>query len=190
MFAKSSPWPLKVATLAVVVFSQHAPFVVHSSNDSTHRAVLHVLSGYVLSTLLPSVVFAMPNRSQTTSYVVQTLLMLTGVHCFLACLGAHGLSQYEVVSTQLIVSHVLWAQSVKLSAKAPVLLYQGTVVVLNRVLLVFLILVYAFVSPRKGLENLPLLALVFVPEMLGLLALVVAFVLRDLGGVFENFMLS
>jgi hypothetical protein len=46
------------------------------------------------------------------------------------------------------------------------------------------------VSPRKGLENLPLLALVFVPEMLGLLALVVAFVLRDLGGVFENFMLS
>ena len=190
MYARTSPWPLKVATLAVVVFSQHAPFVVPASNDSTHRAVLHVLSAYVLSTLLPSVVFAMPKRSQTTSYVVQTLLMLTGMHAFLTCLGAHGLAQYEVVSTQLIMSHLLWAQSVKLSAKAPVLLYQGTVVVLNRLLLLVLIFVCAFVSPRKGLENLTLLALLFVPEMLGLLVLVVAFVLRDLGGVFENFMLS
>jgi len=176
--------------LAVVVFSQHAPFVVHESSDNTHRAVLHLLSAYVLSTMLPSVVFAMPKRAQTTSYVVHTLLMLTGVYAFLACLGAYGLPQYEVVSTHLIMSHLLWAQSAKLSAKAPVLLYQGTVVVLNRLLLLVLIFACAFVSPRKGLENLTLLALLFVPEMLGLLVLVVAFVLRDVGAVFENFMLS
>jgi hypothetical protein len=190
MFAKTSPWPLKVVTLAVVVCSQHVSLPMHASTDSLMRPILYVLSGYILSTLLPSVVFAMPNRSQTTAYVVQTLLMLMAVYCFLACLGAHALSQYEVVSMQLMVSHLLWAQSVKLSAKEQILLYQRAVVGLNRLFLLALIFVSAFAPPRTGLENLPLLALVFVPEMIGLVVVVLASVLRELGGVFENFMLS
>jgi hypothetical protein len=75
--------------------------MIYGTNVSMLRPILCALSVYILSTLLPSVVFAMPNRSQTTSYVVQTLLMLMAVYCFLACLGAelfigaHGLSQYE-----------------------------------------------------------------------------------------------
>jgi hypothetical protein len=47
-----------------------------------------------------------------------------------------------------------------------------------------------FAPPGKGIENLSLLALLFVPEMIGLLVLVLSSVLRELGGVFENFMLS
>ena len=190
MFAKTSPWPLKVVTLVVVVCSQHASLPMHASTDSVLRPILYVLSGYILSTLLPSVVFAMPNRSQTTSYVVQTLLMLKAVYCFLACLGAHGLSQYEVVSMQLIMSHLLWAQSATLGAKQQILLYQRAVVVFNRLFMLVLVFLSACAPPHAGLENLPLLALVFVPEMIGLVVLVLASVLRELGGVFENFMLS
>lgn len=190
MFAKTSPWPLKVVTLAVVVCSQYVSIPMHASTDSMMRPILYVLSGYILSTLLPSVVFAMPSRSQTTSYVVQTLLMLKAAYCFLACLSAHALSQYEVVSMQLIVSHLLWAQSVKLNTKEQILLYQRAVVVFNRLFLLLLIFVSAFAPPRTGLESLPLLALVYVPEMIGLVVLVLASVLRELGSVFENFMLS
>jgi hypothetical protein len=190
MFARTSPWPLKVATLAVVVCVQHVSLSVRASNVSMLRPILCALSVYILSTLLPSVVFAMPDRSQTTSYVVQTLLMLMAVYCFLACLGAHGLSQYEAVSMQLIMSHLLWAQSVKLNAKAQILLYQRAVVVFNRLLLPVLLFVGVFSPPQKGLENLPLLLLVFVPEMVGLVVFVLASVLYELGSVFENFMLS
>jgi hypothetical protein len=190
MFAKTSPWPLKVVPLAVVVCSQHVPLSVQASADSMLRPMLYVLSGYILSTLLPSVVFAMPDRSQTTSYVVQTLLMLQALYYFLACLGPHGLAQYEVVSMQLIMSHLLWAQSGKLIAKGPILLYQGAVVVMNRLFVLVLICVCAFAPPHKGLENLPLLALIFVPEMMGLVVLGVSTVLHELGGAFENFMLS
>lgn len=190
MFARTSPWPLKVVTLAVVVCSQHASVPVLASTDSMLRPLLYALSGYILSTLLPSVVFAMPSRSQTTSYVVQTLLMLMAAYCFLACLAAHGLLQYEVVSMQLVMSHLLWGQSVKLSAKAQILLYQRAVVVLNRLLLPFLMFASVFAPPREDIENLTLLALLFVPEMIGLLVLVLASVLRELGSVFENFMLS
>lgn len=190
MFAKTSPWPLKVVTLAVLVCSQHASLPMQASSESMLRPILYALSGYILSTLLPSVVFAMPSRSQTTSYVVQTLLMLMAAYSFLASLGPHGLAQYELVSMQLVMSHVLWAQSVKLSAKAQVLLYQRAVVVLNRLCLPVLIFASAFAPPHQGLENLTLLVLVFVPEMLGLVVLVLSSVLRALGIVFENFMLS
>jgi uncharacterized membrane protein (Fun14 family) len=139
--------------------------------------------------MLPSLVFAMPNRDQTTTYVVQTVLMLLSMLCSLAFLGLHGLAQYEVVSIQLIVSHILWAQSVQLHTKAHILLYQGAIVVLNRLLLFAVVCLFAFVSPHKDVDHATLLLVLFVPEVLGLGVRVASLVMHELGRLFENFML-
>ena len=188
MFAETSSWPLKIAMLGAVILSEYA--WAHVPTHNRHRPILYVLCGYILSTMLPSLVFAMPNRAQTTAYVVQTVLMLLCMLCFLALLGLHGLAQYEVVSIQLIASHMLWAQSVHLRTKAQILLYQGVIVVLNRLLLFAVVCVYVFMRPHKDVDHLTLLVLTFVPEILGLCVRVLSLLIRELGSIFENFMLS
>ena len=188
MFTKTSPWLLKLVILAVVIMSEFS--WLHVPKNNRHRPVLYMLSGYIFATLLPSVVFAVPNRAQTTRYVVQTVLMILYMFYFVALLRLHGLEKYEVVSTQLIVSHILWAQSEQLHSKTPIMLYQGAIVFLNRLLLLAVVFLYAFLHPRSELEHLTLLAVLFVPEVLGLFVYVISFVIHELGVIFENFMLS
>jgi hypothetical protein len=188
MFAKTSPWPLKIVMLGTVILSEYA--WVHVERPNRHRPILYVICAYILSTMLPSLVFAMPDRDQTTTYVVQTVLMLLCMLCFLAFLGLHGLAQYEVVSIQLIVSHILWAQSVQLHTKAHILLYQGAIVLVNRLLLFAVVCLYGFVRTHKDVDHATLLVVLFVPEVLGLGVRVASLVMHELGGIFENFMLS
>ena len=188
MFTKTSPWPLKLVILAVVILSEHS-WVQVPKNDR-HRPILYMLSAYILSTLLPSVVFAVPNRHQTTTYVMQTVLMLLYMFYFISVLHIYGQQKYEVASIQLIMSHILWAQSEQLHTKAQIMLYQGIIVFVNRLLLLAVVFFYAFLLPRNELEHLTLLALLFVPEVLGLFVSVLSLVIQELGIIFENFMLS
>lgn len=188
MFAKTSPWPLKVVVVGAVLLSEYAFVPVATPNG--HRHVLLVLCGYVLSTILPSVVFAMPDREQTTAYVVQTVLMLLHVCAFLAFLRLHGQAQYEGVSMQLVASHMLWAQSTRLHTKAQILLYQGAIVVVNRLLLLVVLGLSVFMRPQKDVDHLALLVLTFMPEALGLGVRVLALAVRALGGSFEDFVLA
>jgi hypothetical protein len=188
MFAKTSPWPLKVAAVGAVLLGEYV--VVPVATPNGHRHVLLVLCGYVLSTVLPSVVFAMPHREQTTAYVVQTVLMLLHVCAFLAFLRLHGQAQYEGVSVQLVAAHMLWAQSTRLHTKVHILLYQGAIVVLNRLLLLAVLGLAVFLRPPKGVDHLALLVLTFMPEALGLSVRVLALAVRALGGSFEDFMLT
>lgn len=130
----------------------------------------------------------MPSRRKTTAYIVQTFLMLLCFLCFLHLLFDHGLAQYEVVSTQLILTHMLWAQNVQLYGKAPILLYQNVIVFLNRMLLVVNVIFSVFLVSQKGIDNFVILMLLFVPEMLGIVVLVLSYVLVHLGHSFENLM--
>jgi hypothetical protein len=186
MYANTSPWPLKLIVLCGVVFSEYMPTVAHK--QGRNRVIPYITSAYFLSVLLPSVVFAMPSRRKTTAYIVQTFLMMLFFLCFLNLLFDHGLAQYEVVSTQLILTHMLWAQNVQLSGKTHILLYQSVIVVFNRVLLVANVCFSVFLVPQKGIDNFVILMLVFVPEMLGIAVLVASYVLVHLGHTFENFM--
>lgn len=188
MFTKTSPWPLKLVILAVVIVSEYSWVQVPKNNR--HRPVLYMLSSYIFSTLLPSVLFAVPNRTQTTTYIVQTVLMLLFMFYFVALLRLNGLEKYEVVSIQLIVSHILWAQSEHLHSKTHIMLYQGAIVFLNRFLLLGVVFLYAFLLPRSELEHLTLLVLIFVPEVLGLFVDVLSLLIHESGVIFENFMLS
>ena len=186
MYANTSPWPLKLIVLGGVVFSEYMPTVTHK--QGRNRVIPYITSAYFLSVLLPSVVFAMPSRRKTTAYIVQTFLMMLCFLCFLNLLFDHGLAQYEVVSTQLILTHMIWAQNVQLSGKAHILLYQNVIVVFNRVLLVANVCFSVFLVPQNGIDNFVILMLVFVPEMLGIAVLVGSYVLVNLGHTFENFM--
>lgn len=186
MYANTSPWPLKLIVLCVVVFGEYIPTA--AQKQGRNRVMPYVTCAYFLSVLLPSIVFSVPSRRLTTTYIVQTVLMLLCLFCFVTLLWHHGLAQYEVVSTQLILTHMLWAQNVQLSANAHMLLYQGVIVVVNRLLLVANICFCACLVPQQGVDNFTLLMLMFVPEIIGISVLVSSYILSQLGHSFESFM--
>ena len=140
-----------------------------------------------VSTVLPSVMFPTSNRMNTTSYILQSGLFLTGTYLILELLGLHS-EQHRVLVTYLLLCHYLTGQITVLKQQRTTLLYSKFVVRLNLLLVCILSLVCLLICPPVHMQGVLVTTILFLPEVLGMCVSAVHSVVRGLGDLYEEYM--
>ena len=185
LFMHSCPWAVKIWTLVIALLSD--VLAVHSSNPQRYSYVFALVCISTLSSVMPSITFSMANRRQTTSYIMQSALYLTGVYTVLDLLLSYS-AQHCVLVTYLLLCHFLTAQATVLQQHRRVLMYSGVTVRLNYALLVLLSLVCLCICPPVHVHGVSITGMLFLPELLGLVVTAVHSIVTAFGDVFEECM--
>jgi len=185
LFMQSCPWAVKIWTLVIALLSD--VLAVHSSHPQRYSYVFGLVCITTLSSVMPSVAFSMSNRKQTTSYMMQSALYLTGVYTVLDLLLSYS-AQHCVLVTYLLLCHFLTAQVAVLRQHPRVLMYSGAIVRLHCALLVLLSLVCLWICPPVHVHGVSITGMLFLPEVLGVLVTAVHSIVKAFGDVFEECM--
>ena len=185
VFMQSCPWAVKIWTLGIALLSDL--LAVHSSNPHRYMYVFALVCVSTVSTVMPSMTFSMSNRKQTTSYIMQSALYLTGAYTALDVLQSYS-REHCVLVTYLMLCHFLHAQLAALRQHPRVLMYAGAIVRLNYALLALLSVVCACICPQVHVHSVSITGMLFVPELLGLLVTAVHSIVKAFGEVFEEYM--
>jgi hypothetical protein len=183
-FTQSPPWILKALNVCVILTTELHALNVNGSDKHAHVLLfLYILTG---ATLLPSIVSATANSRMTTSYAVQSVLFLVGMQYGLALLASVQMQQYTVPLLCTCACHMLWAQGRILSSHKKLLVYQGAVqyVLWSSAVLVWI--ACTLMMPQLKVEVVPLIALLWSGEVLGLAVALLAAVLESAGTVYES----
>jgi peptide/nickel transport system permease protein len=86
LYMRGCPWAVKIWTLVIALLSD--VLAVHSSNPHRYSYVFAFVCICTLSSVMPSMAFAMSNRKKTTAYIMQSALYLTAVYTVLDVLLA------------------------------------------------------------------------------------------------------
>jgi len=182
---QTCPWTVKIWTLVIGFLSDYIS--VPSANTERHRYVYGMVCVTTVSTVLPSVMFPTSNRMNTTSYILQSGLFLTGTYLILDLLGLHS-EQHRVLVTYLLLCHYLTGQITVLKQQRTTLLYSKFVVRLNFLLVCILSLVCLLICPPVHMQGVLVTTILFLPEVLGMCVSAVHSVVRGLGDLYEEYM--
>jgi len=182
---QTCPWTVKIWTLVIGFLSDYIS--VPSANTERHRYVYGMVCVTTVSTVLPSVMFPTSNRMNTTSYILQSGLFLTGTYLILDLLGLHS-EQHRVLVTYLLLCHYLTGQITVLKQQRTTLLYSKFVVRLNLLLVCILSLVCLLICPPVHMQGVLVTTILFLPEVLGMCVSAVHSVVRGLGDLYEEYM--
>jgi hypothetical protein len=182
---QTCPWTVKIWTLVIGFLSDYIS--VPSANTERHRYVYGLVCVTTVSTVLPSVMFPTSNRMNTTSYILQSGLFLTGMYLILDLLGLHS-EQHRVLVTYLLLCHYLTGQITVLKQQRTTLLYSKFVVRLNFLLVCILSLVCLLICPPVHMQGVLVTTILFLPEVLGMCVSAVHSVVRGLGDLYEEYM--
>lgn len=185
IFMQTCPWTVKIWTLVIGLLSDYIS--VPSLNTERHRYVYGMVCVTTVSTVLPSVMFPTSNRMNTTSYILQSGLFLTGTNLILELLGLHS-EQHRVLVTYLLLCHYLTGQITVLKQQRTTLLYSKFVVRLNLLLVCILSLVCLLICPPVHMQGVLVTTILFLPEVLGMCVSAVHSVVRGLGDLYEEYM--
>jgi hypothetical protein len=185
IFMQTCPWTVKIWTLVFGFLSDYIS--VPSANTERHRYVYGMVCVTTVSTVLPSVMFPTSNRMNTTSYILQSGLFLTGTYLILDLLGMHS-EQHRVLVTYLLLCHYLTGQITVLKQQRTTLLYSKFVVRLNFLLVCILSLVCLLICPPVHMQGVLVTTILFLPEVLGMCVSAVHSVVRGLGDLYEEYM--
>lgn len=183
-FTQSPPWILKALNVCVILTTElHA---LNSNGSDKHAHVLLFLYILTAATLLPSMVSAVSSRRLTTSYAVQSVLFLVGTQYAVSLLAAVQMQQYAVPLLCTCSCHMLWAQGRFLTVHKKVLVYQGAVQYVLWISAVLVWVACTLMMPQLQVEVVPLIALLWSGEVLGLAVALLAAVLESAGTVYES----
>ena len=185
VFMQSCPWAVKIWTLVIALLSDL--LAVHSSSPHRYMYVFALVCISTLSSVMPSITFSVSNRKQTTSFIMQSALYLTGAYTVLDVLQSYS-REHCVLVTYLLLCHFLHAQLSALQQHPRVLMYAGPIVRLNYALLALLSVVCACICPQVHVHSVSITGMLFVPELLGLLVTAVHSIVKAFGEVFEEYM--
>jgi len=185
LFMHSCPWAVKIWTLVIALLSD--VLAVHSSHPQRYSYVFGLVCISTLSSVMPSMAFSMSNRKQTTSYITQSALYLTGVYTVLDLLVSYS-AQHCVLVTYLLLCHFLTAQATVLREQPHVLMYASAIVRLHYALLALLSLVCLCICPPVHVHGVSITGMMFLPELLGLLVTAVHSIVKAFGDLFEECM--
>ena len=185
VFMQSCPWAVKIWTLGIALLSDL--LAVHSSHPHRYMYVFALVCISTVSSVMPSITFSVSNRKQTTSFIMQSALYLTGAYTVLDVLQSHS-AEHCVIVTYLLLCHFLNAQLTALQQHQRVLMYAGAIVRLNYALLALLSVVCACICPQVHVHSVSITGMLFVPELLGLLVTAVHSIVKAFGEVFEEYM--
>jgi hypothetical protein len=179
------PWAVKIWTLVIALLSD--VLAVHSSNRHRYSYVFALVCISTLSSVMPSMAFAMSNRKKTTAYILQSALYLTAVYTVLDVLLTYS-AQHCVLVTYLLLCHFLTAQATVLREQPHVLMYASAIVRLHYALLALLSLVCLCICPPVHVHGVSITGMMFLPELLGLLVTAVHSIVKAFGDLFEECM--
>jgi hypothetical protein len=186
-FVHSMPWPYKICLLLLFLYQPLKMQSVRLDAPTCLRAV----ALYMLATALPSMVYSVKNRMQTTAYIqMSTLVMLTS-HVLLEWLrhgnDAHGCLNLAVAFTCV---HALVSQRAIMRGSPAVILLSG-VFQHTHVLCVACLLISAnLLNNDMGAMNLHksvcILATVFAGEVSSCVAYVVYMLFKTAGDMWQS----
>jgi hypothetical protein len=185
LFMHGCPWAVKIWTLVIALLSD--VLAVHSSNPHRYSYVFAFVCICTLSSVMPSMAFAMSNRKKTTAYIMQSALYLTGVYTVLDVLLSYS-AQHCVLVTYLLLCHFLTAQATVLREQPHVLMYASAIVRLHYAQLALLSLVCLCICPPVHVHGVSITGMMFLPELLGLLVTAVHSIVQAFGDLFEECM--
>ena len=184
VFTQTTPWMLKALNTCIVLTTEmHA---IHVNGSDKHAHILLFLNILTPAMLIPSVVSPMADRRLTTSYIVQSVLFLVGMQYAIALLPTVQMEQYTVPLMCACVCHMLWSQGRALSLHKKVLIYQRAVQYVVWSSAVLLWIACTLMMPRLKVEIIPLIALLWTGEFIGLTVALLAMVLESAGAVWES----
>lgn len=185
LFMHPCPWTVKFWALAIVMLSDFV--AVPSSNTDRYRYVFALVCLVTFSSVMPSLIFSISSRKNTTAYIMQSGLYLASAHTILGLLEVFS-QQHCVLVTYLLMCHFLSAQLKALKQHRRTLLYSTFIVNLNFVLVCILSLVCLLICPQVHIQGLWMTAMLFMPEVLGLAVSAVHCVVKGLGDLYEEYM--
>ena len=185
LFMSACPWTVKIWTVVMAVLSDFV--AVPSSHAERYRYVFGLVCFATLSSVMPSLIFSTTNRNLTTSYVMQSGLYLAGAYAILDFL--HSFSQEHcVLVTYLLMCHFLSGQLAALKQHRRTVLYSGSIVKLNFVLMCILSVVCLLICPRVHMQGVLVTTILFLPEVLGMCVSAVHSIVKGLGDLYEEYM--
>jgi len=181
MCTRSVPWTLKACTIGAVVTRTLSA----TETNTRQEHVLLAVCFMTLASVLPSVVSCVADRRKTTAYIVHSALFLVCTHGALAALHRWQHANYTVAVTQTCVVHLLWSQWRALSQERNILIYQDQVRWLVAATALLSWCVCALMLPRISPDIVALVGLMFVGEVLGVIASMSAAILVSIGDTAE-----
>jgi len=173
MYFSTAPWPLKLsifgaATLTGYGAAPDAP--APEAPDAALRACFAALVLFTLASVLPSLVYSVRCRRETTTFVTQSALMLAACGAFIEHIRAAdvGTRAYGCVSLLVVSTHYLYMVFRALSRAPKLLLYSGAVGTGAIALAVVVAGVLVPRLPAFRMHGVVSMCLMFAGEVLGL----------------------
>ena len=183
LYGQSAPWPLKLgifgaATLTGYGAASDAP--APEAPDAALRACFAALVLFTVASVLPSLVYSVRSRRETTTFVTQSVLMLAACGAFVEylCAADTGKRAYACVSLLVVATHYLFMVFRALARAPTLLLYSGAV---GAGAIALLVVIVGALVPRLAvfrMHGAVALCLMFVGELLGLGMFIIDSVLR------------
>jgi len=185
-YSQSTPWVLKVAMLALSLVrtsSVQRPLSVSTRDLALPLALACCIAGAVL---LPSLCYSVRQRAATTTLAVQTIIMFSLTTALVSTIhGSPQLGNYSSLAMQFLSCHIFYSLSRALSTDKHLLLFHAYFMPLTAGAAVALPCFMSMMTPQLDIHVVPVVSLIFVGEVLGLLALLLSSVIKVLGDQYE-----
>lgn len=122
----SLPWGMKLCNVIVALAAQS----VHSQSPNVRDRLLIVYALVCLGTLgllMPSMIFSVRNRTETTSFCTRLLTALVGIGIVMCCMWSEATTRpHTAFAMQMLLCHTFYCQCSEMRHRPKVLLYHKT----------------------------------------------------------------
>ena len=171
-YACTAPWPLKLAifgaaTLTGYGASPETP--APDTPDAALRACFVALVLFTLASVMPSLVYSVRCRRETTTFITQSALMLAACGSFIEYLLAADAATctYACVSLLVLATHYLYMLFRAISRSPKLLLYSKSVAGAGIVLAVVVVIVLVPRLPVFRMHGVVSIGVLFAGEVFG-----------------------
>lgn len=185
-FVQSAPWPFKVALLFLFLYK---PIKIEMKVEP--EACLHAVALYMMVTCLPSLVYSVRNRQETTKYIqMSALIMMNANILYFFLKSREGVNGCLGLSLMFVCVHTLVAQREAMHKQSSILLlssmYSHTHVVAMCAVLGSASLIDNSINASNLHTSICILAAVFSGEVLGSIAYLNHILFKTIGDAWEG----
>lgn len=183
---QSAPWPFKVALLFLFLYK---PIKIEMKVEP--EACLHAVALYMMVTCLPSLVYSVRNRQETTKYIqMSALIMMNANILYFFLKSREGVNGCLGLSLMFVCVHTLVAQREAMHKQSSILLlssiYSHTHAVAMCAVLGSASLIDNSINASNLHTSICMLAAVFSGEVLGSIAYFNHILFKTIGDAWEG----
>ena len=182
-YIKSMPWIVKFGSIMISLFKRRdQPLTLATIRTPFCFALL-----LLVSAALPSLVFSVRHRAQTTQFLVQTLMFGCAAAC-IVCKIYHSREyhSYAGISMQFMLMHLFFSVFSSVHAQHKLMLYPQALKLLAVVCFVCCTITLAINTPQVEMQLLPTLVVLFLAEMNGADVFLASSLLKAVADLYES----